>query len=388
MSLRETKIWLPVLAAVIIGWTLRSFFALETPCGSDSVPGELSSYNDELAHTQYTEFVLSHSKLPSQVEAISDSDAVANGRYEYYQPPLYYIVHAGILSVFREIGPTTISLSGRLLNVLLGFGLLLAFYLIARELSLSSIETAAGLIFLSLSGVLIRFQSIDSNDALFWLLSAGIFCSTARLSNHSAKIGVWLSFVLFATLALYTKLSTLILLPLPLILVFMRRGPRIIVYWTLSFLLIALLTLPIWLRNISDFGSLLPIEAGFGAAGWRVPELASLAFAIRSLVFPWSELWQGIVGSVIIIIPLTLFIFAKAAHQSRTGENDAVLHFGLLVTILAFLWLNTRYDQAESRYLFAAWPSLTLFVSRSVGSVLGLWILIAALLMPFLLFLL
>ena len=388
MIFLEKKVWPPILAAVIIGWALRLFFTIETPIGSDSVSGKLSSYNDELAHTHYTEYVIEHSKLPAQVEAITDSNALAKGRYEYYQPPLYYVLHAGLLTFLNEIGPKMIPLSGRLMNVLLSLGLLFAFYLMARELSLSSVETAAGLIFLALSGVLVRFQSIDSNDALFWLLSAGIFCSTARLSNHSAKAGGWFCFVLFATLALYTKLSALILLPLPLLLVFMRRGPRIIFYWTLSILLIVLLTLPVWLRNLSDFGSLIPLEAGFGTAGWRAPGLFSFAFALRSLIFPWTEFWQGMLGSFFIMIPLAVFIFAKAARQPQNGDNDAVIHFGLVLSLIAFLSLNTRYDQAESRYLFAAWPSLALMVSRSTGSVSGLWILIAVLLIPFLLFLL
>jgi 4-amino-4-deoxy-L-arabinose transferase-like glycosyltransferase len=388
MSLLNRSVWPPLLAAVIIGWTLRLFFALETPVGSDSVSGKLSSYNDEIAHIHYTEFVLDYSKLPAQVEAITDSNALSRGHFEYYQPPLYYIFHAGVQSLFGKITPVAVQLSGRLLNIFLGFALLFAFYFIAREISLSSVEAAAGLIFLSLSGVLIRFQSINSNDVLFWLFSAGIFWSAARLVNHGSRWSVWLSFILFSALALYTKLSALILLPLPLLLVFMRRGPRIMLYWILSILGIALLTLPVWLRNVSDFGSILPLEAGFGAAEWRVPDLNALTFAIRSLVFPWSEFWRGITGSVFIVIPLALFIFVKAAHQSRTNESDSVIHFGLLLTLLAFLWLNTRCDQAESRYLFAAWPSLTLLVSRSIGSALGLWILIAALLMPFLLFLL
>ncbi len=130
--------------------------------------------------------------------------------------------------------------------------------------------------------------------------------SAIRLGQKSdVSAAEWLLFGLLATLGLYTKLSILLLLPLPALALW--RSPRCLMPLASLYLFIVAATLPVWLRNLHEFGALLPLTAGFGTPAWRVPGPASAAFAFRSFIFPWWEFWRSAVG-LLFMAPLSLFL--------------------------------------------------------------------------------
>ena len=145
----------------------------------------------------------------------------------------------------------------------------------------------------------------------------------------------------------------------------------------------------VWWRNVHSFGSLLPLDAGFGAAHWRVPDLLSVSYAIRSFFFPWHELWRAAVG---LTLMAPLMLMACAAVVSRTQWHALwrapVLIAALILTFIAYLGLNLRYDQAEARYLFAAWPALAVLLSLPLRTQAARWVLVVASLLPYALMLL
>lgn len=382
------KAWLPAGFALIIGLTLRIYFAVAVPIAGESKPGELSSYNDEIAHAGYTDFLLKHHALPAQVEPIDAPGALQRGSFENYQPPLYYLLHSLTAALWMERDFKSIVLTGRFISILFGILLIPVFLLIARELQLSSAAIAAGLVFLSISGILIRFQAACTNDSLFWLLIGISYWIALRLQHSERHFRYWMLFTAVVSLALYTKLSALLLIPLPLLIVLRRKSSAKLLHWGIALGCIILLTLPVWIRNLNDFGGLLPLHAGFGSPAWRMPALSSMLFSFRSLIFPWSEFWQGIIGIILISIPFIIILFFRYRNSPGQRIGFDIFSFGFVLTFIAFLWLNLQYDQAESRYLFAAWPAFALFVSRSARSVSDLWLLNGALLLPFLLFLL
>jgi len=378
---------LPACFALIIGFSFRIFFAVSTPIGSESTPGELSSYNDEIAHANYTLYLLDKHTLPSQIEPIDEPGALERGSFENYQPPLYYIIHSVVASLFSDQTFESIVLSGRVLSIFFGVSLLLVFILVARVCQFTPIEIAAGLIFLSLSCVLIRFQAASTNDTLFWLLTGAVYWAVLKLERSELRIQDWLLFTLLASAALYTKLSALLLLPLPLLIIFQKRDFQKLLNWGYSVFLILILTIPIWIRNISEFGGILPLHAGFGRSEWRILAFESILFSYRSLIFPWTEFWQGIIGLMLISVPLIAVAVLFYRNKTEQSGRFNIFQFGFLITLVAFIWLNLQYDQAEFRYFFAAWPALAVLVSKSANSVSGLWFLNCAFLIPFLLFL-
>lgn len=381
--LRSPPLWIALAAGLI----LRLFLILWTPVGGDAEPGKLSSYNDEIAHAKYVHYVLHYRTLPSHEESIQEPGALQRGLYEYYQPPLYYVFVAMVADTLdcREL--TRIVLLGRVLNSLLFIALLWLFIWLSRALHQTALETTSGMMFLSLSGVLVRFTSIATNDALFWLLVGGVFISLIHLSRNPKSLWSLCAFSCLTAAALYTKLTALFVLPLLVVSVWQRLSRDVL--WKISgtFALIALITLPIWNRNILMFGSWLPLTSGFGESAWRIPGLDFLSYAARSFLFPWSEYWGGLIGLPLLLVPTVFFISRILVARSwKILYTYRVFIWSGLLIMCAFLWLNMRYDQAEARYLFAAWPALSLLLATSIRTRNQQWFFLSALLVPYLLF--
>jgi len=241
----------------------------------------------------------------------------------------------------------------------------------------------------ALNGIFVRFTSTAGNDPMFWLAVGGMLLFALRIHGDPGNWRAWAGFALCAVLGIYTKLATLIVMPVLLLEPLGLRSRRALLNALLLLSLIALCTLPIWWRNVHEFGSVVPLGAGFGQPAWRFPTLSSLAFAVRSFVFPWTEYWKSI-GGMVLMLP-ALYVLARGCIL-RSGWRILVEHkpVGLLMVaaIVSFLWLNLRYDQAESRYLCAAWPSLIMLGIGKRNTQQGLWLLFVVLLLPYVLFVL
>ncbi len=383
------RIAIPLSIALVAGIILRIYFALATPIASEAVAGHLSSYNDELAHGHYALHLLETGRLPQNIESIETEGALNRGHFENYQPPLYYLLVAGLSTTLGKSSLSGIILVGRFLNVILFLGILGLFVLIGRELALPSVAISSGVMFLSLSGVMVRFSSTATNEALFWLFGS-IMLWTALKIMHS---GLWFAstavFFASSVAALYTKLTAILLLPLLALVLLKQRNARMIFLVSMTYVLIAIVTLPLWFRNLHEFGSVFPLAAGFGAPQSAIPGFGFLTYALRSFVFPWQEFWQGWIG-LALMLPFFLYLIVSAADKrtSRTLVREPVLSVALLLTCVAFLWLNFRYHQAEARYLFAAWPVVALLFTGMADRVRAPLLLLVVLLLPYALFLL
>ncbi len=380
---------IPLITALVIGLALRLYFAVATPIGSASQPLRLSSYNDELAHGNYALHVLKTGKLPIAVESVEAEGALDRGQFENYQPPLYYQITAGLSALLGQKNLNGVVLAGRFLNVAL-FALLLAVFIaIARALNIPALAKTSALIFLALNGVMIRFSSTATNEVLFWLLGGLTIWSALTAWNTRLTFRSAILFALFSTVALYTKLTAILLLPLLLLFLWRDRGRRTLLIIAAAYAIILLVTIPLWLRNVYEFGALVPVAAGFGQPHSDQAGLLFVLFVARSFVFPWWEFWQGWIG-LILMLPLLGWWIASAASSSsrKVVWRQPILVTSLLAAVAGFVWLNLRYDQAEARYLFAAWPVLALLASGSDDKLKRQWLLIACLLLPYGLFIL
>jgi hypothetical protein len=379
----------PVVVALAAGFALRLYLAFATPVGGASVPGKLSSYNDELAHVHYIERVAQTGKLPSHVESIQGDNALAEGHYENYQPPLYYVGGAKLARVFGFHGTDQFTWAGRLINLPLFAALLMLWLAIGAEARLKSAHVDGALIFLALSGIAVRFTSTASNDTLFWVIAGAMIWTALRMWNAETSGRHLLLFALLAVAGLYTKLTVLLLLPLPLLMLWKSRHLGLIIGLLLMYGFIGIVTGPLWMRNVAEFGSWMPLNAGFGAPEYAIPPWEAVTYAIRSFVFPWSEFWRGWMG-LALMLPAVLLMALSAVSPPiwRSWRTQPVTPVALALAFLAFVWLNVQYRQAEARYLFAAWPALAMMVSQPVrDSEGGLWLFLIALLLPYGMFL-
>lgn len=382
---RRTALPQPLLFALIIGFCLRIIFAVCTPVSGESEAGRLSTYNDEPAHVNYILHIQQSGALPVYEGSISEG-GVMNTHYENYQPPLYYLAVAGITGLLGIRDLNGVTRTARFLNVLLFAALLWIYKCIINSVKLNHTAALPGWLFLLLGGVFVRFSSTATNDVLFWLIAGGIVCIMLRMLRQSSRAADLILLTALLILGLYTKLSILLLLPLPLLAVSKSNHLQRVAGIFVSYSIIFLFTIPLWRRNIVDFGSLLPLEAGFGPSEFSFPAVSFLQYSLRSFIFPWSEFWRGWTGLLFILIPLAFFaVFIIRERTWRPVLENSIFLFTLSAALLAFLWLNCRYDQAEGRYLYLAWPVLCFLLSGTSVKQYKLWGLAGGMLVPYLL---
>jgi hypothetical protein len=377
----------PLIVALVIGALLRIAFIMATPLSGPSVAGHLSAFNDEAAHANFAWYILQTHSLPGYSEPITAPGALERGEFEFYQSPLYYLGLAGLGALFQAQTISDLVMMGRMANALLAILLFVMLTGIARLLEAERRQIEPALIFVALSGVFVRFTATAGNDPLFWLVAAALTAVTLRMRRDGVRVRCLFVFTAVLALGLYVKLTALALAPLVLF-GFPRLSLRAIgsalAVWTAA----AFMTLPLWLHNLGTFGSLLPLAAGFGTPIWRVPGPMSLLYAVRSFIFPWSEFWRGGLGALLMAPFAILYIFALLRGGAARLVRQPVLMGALALVAASFLYLNLRYDQAEARYLFAAWPALALPLAGGVFATFrARWGLLAALLCPFLLLL-
>jgi hypothetical protein len=379
------RLWsAPVLLAVICGLVLRIVLSLLTPIGGESVPGMLSSYNDELAHANYAMHILQTHSLPGQVESIQRQGALARGYYENYQPPVYYLLLAGTASLISVRDLNGVVLLARFLGILFTLILGMLFWRICLAAKISGSLGASGVIFIALSGVFVRFTSVVGNESLFWIFAGAMILISIRIVRDGLRPAHWMTFAALGCLAIYTKFTAILLLPLPALVLARGLNPRVAFSLAGMYGLILVCVFPLGLRNYYEFGSVLPLNAGFGEPAWRIPNFAAALYAVRSFVFPWSEFWNGWLG-LLFMLPYGLLGLWALLHRNgwHSLQSQPVLFAALVIAFASFLWLNTRYNQAEGRYLFAAWPSIIVGLSGNSVSRMSLWLLLLFLLLPY-----
>lgn len=365
-----------LLLALLCGLLLRTFLACEVPTGFESVHRGLSWYNDEKAHLNYVTHLATKRAFPVQTKSVKDSGAFARGDFEYYQPPLAYLVQAPAWLAGEAFRPGTGWLAARLLEVFVAFLTLLAARSLAERLAPGTGEAVAWMLALhpgfAYQGVLV------SNDPLFWLLSVLFLLVVVELPRHGPT---WLLAPLTAALLL-TKSSAIVLLPLPFIaltppLVDDFR-PRKLLPATLALALGILAAAPWYFRNLQVYGSIFALEIGHGAPYdlhstlTNIPVLKMMTlYFLGSLWFPMDQMLS------MRLVPRILETFACAAWilpvfverlRARASAIAPLLWAALVLGLLAFVPYAVRYCQSEARLLFQLLPAFTALWAVSCGA--------------------
>lgn len=335
-------------------------------------------------------------------------------RYEFHQPPLYYILAAVVYKLFAgRLLPL------RLLSVLLGCCLLWVAYHIVKEIFPEDEALALGTTaFVAFVPMHIAMTAAVNNDTLAELILAGIMwmlvryvklvrwsdgqmvgwskeapdhltkdhLTTGPMGRPTERIGQFIWLGVLMGLGLLTKITTLVAIPLALAAILVREGwlERIRRYLlsAICFLLPALLlALPWFVRNALFYGSL--DIWGLGrhdaivvgqprTAEWLAqfgPTKLAKDFVFTSFKSFWAQFgWMGILVDeriylilallcAVVGLGLVLFVIRNVRQRMLTSSQRmalGILVLSSLFTLLSYLWYNLTFVQHQGRYLFPA----------------------------------
>ena len=374
-----------VLALILVAYLgVGTLYAVKTPAWQ--VP-------DEPAHYNYVRFVAKGRGLPvlqsgdydpAYLERIKaarfpPSMPIDSIRYEFWQPPLYYILAAPI---YLATGGSLLAL--RLFSVVLGGFVVVLAFLIVRRFAPGSPALALGsAAFVAFVPQHVAMMAGAQNDGVAELLLALIVLQMLNLELQTRR-SKWGRLGLTLGLALLTKGTIYLAAPLVAVAIWLKyrsQSPRddrqLVKRGVLAFGPALVLVLPWWIRNVAAYGwpdliasirhdavvmgQTTPAEwiARFGLGGYLRD------FAVTTFHSFWGQFgWMGVpmndryylVLAVCSLVVLVGLLWYLAHHARITFQKPGFWLLGawILFAALAYVGYNVKYVQFQGRYLFPA----------------------------------
>lgn len=378
-----------VLTAAIL---LRIGLMLAVPFGP-VVEHRLEGLNDEPAHLNYVRYLVEHRSLPVQTGHVRDPGAFERGDFEYYQPPLYYLLCAPLVAIAGERWALLLC---RALSVAFA---LLSLPVLSRVLGLLGLgpaERRAGVAFAALLPVHAYFSSLVSNDSLCWLMALLItqeLLTRVRGADDDRRtvarggmeadlrLGVLLG------LGMLTKSAIVLFYPVAILVYAMlqsRTRDRLGFAGAALAIGTSLLIAGPWsMRNIALYGSPFALEVGFGppeSDRWSLlAQGGAVAGTVRSFWMPMHSLAGDpaifalrALGAVLV----TLHAIAALAFLARRRPLDRALLAGLLLfglVVAGHVALNLRWGESEGRFLLPALGPLVFLMVAPAFALAARW---------------
>jgi 4-amino-4-deoxy-L-arabinose transferase-like glycosyltransferase len=377
---------------------------------------------DEPAHYNYVDHVARTGTLPIlqpgdwdydllerlKHNRFTSNERVDSLRYEGWQPPLYYLLAAQVYRAAPADSQLARIQSLRAFDIALGAAILLVAYLVAREvfrpaspgpprphsLTPPLSEALALAVPIAMVGVpmFTAMSAAITNDALANVLAALLTLALVRLVDRPATTRSALLLGVLLGLALLTKLSLVVFVPLGLAAMATgawrrRQAARHLAHLALLALAVMFVVLAPWLIRqglIYGWDDLLASkrhevvvvgQPRFSGLSWEYVRHWTTTF-FHSF---WAQFgWMGIPatdwlyrtwGAVTLAACAGLFVRTARAMGGRAKPRSvdprpallAALCIGMLVAILYY---NLAFEQAQGRYLFPALPAIcTLLVA-------------------------
>jgi 4-amino-4-deoxy-L-arabinose transferase-like glycosyltransferase len=406
-SWKQPTRWL-LPAIILVYLILGMLYALYTPAWQAP---------DEPAHYNYVQYLAEQHHFPilkagdypaAYLEEIKAARfppemSITPIRYEFHQPPLYYLLAVPIFGVF---GGALLAL--RLLSVALGAVLLLVVFWVVSELAPRRLALTLGAVaFVAFLPMHLALTAAANNDLLAELILALILLLTIRYVKDSAApqgVGranqLLLLLGITTGLGLITKSSVYVTLPLVLLAIIIRHlwldkePPPITgtIKAAALFLLPALaMAMPWWMRNIALYGGLDflglvrhdqvvagQLRTADFVAQYGPGQLVRDFFATSFRSF-WGQFgWMGVlldvrlyqVMAILSVLALVGFLLwaARMWRQRRVFPNwqwaaGGLLALSGLFTLVSYVWYNTSFLQHQGRYLFPALVPISLAVA-------------------------
>jgi len=408
----------PLVAILVLYITMGLAYAALTP---------LWEAPDEPAHYNYVRYLIEHRRLPvlqaadydfAYLERIKAARfppdmSISPIRYEFHQPPLYYLIGALLAAPLPENWQP---MALRLFSVMLGAVFLyVAFWVVTEIFPARPVWALGATAFAAFVPMHVAMTASVNNDTLAELFLALVLLMLVRRLGGQYTVN-WrgdLRLGLLIGLALVTKTTAYVAVPLAVIALFgeavlLGKAPpdggqstaglpwRNALVSLIRVLSLALLIgLPWFVRNSLTYGGLdilglirhnsimleQPHTADWLARlGWPGLIMEFLVTTFRSF---WAQFgWMGILVDERIYMALALFcvlaglgciMFFFRTFKALTVPQRwclGLLAISFLFTFLAYLWYNVQFVQHQGRYLFPALVAISVFFA------LGIWTLL------------
>jgi hypothetical protein len=366
---------------------------------------------DEPAHFNYVRYIWDEGRLPvlkmgdyphEYLEAIKSRRfppdmPIDPIRYEFHQPPLYYLIAALVYGAVGDIPQSALAL--RFLSITFGAAFLWVCYRLFRlvfpqdgALALLAVGFAATV------PMHVALSAAANNDGLSNLLLVStvvLMLRAVRAEPEGRAVAsrrwIWAGIVM--GLAMLAKSSTYVAIPMGL-LVIVAHGWRKSAVRARAVRALALfgpallLNLPWYIRNALTYGGVdvlglqrhnaivlgQPTTAEWVARmGWGGVARELIATTFRSF---WAQFgWMGVIVDTriyqalalvcgLIFVGFLLYLLRAAANRHLLTlfqwKALGVLGFWLLLTGAAYLWYNAQFVQHQGRYFFPALPAIAL----------------------------
>ncbi|MDH7488121.1 MAG: glycosyltransferase family 39 protein [Anaerolineae bacterium] len=415
------------LAVILIVYVLTAgLYALRTPLWQNP---------DEPAHFNYIRYIWEEQQLPvlqmgdyphAYLEDIKarrfpPDMSIAPIRYEFHQPPLYYLIAAPVYGLAGSIPLTTgaqgvIAALGaptkwgwplpaqvmalRFLSIAFGVGFLVICYRLAHLIFpddhlLALLATG----FAATIPMHVAMSAAVNNDSLANLLLAlaVLLMLKAMRAEGSRAVRTWVWTGVVAGLAMLAKSSTYVAIPLALAAIAMtpgRSARSLAVRAVMVFGPALALNLPWYIRNAVVYGGVdvlglqrhgeivlgQPTTAEWVARmgrGGLAREFIATTFRSFWAQFGWmgvlvdQRIYQALaLVSLLAVAGLCLFLLRAAANRGMLSgfrwKALGLLALWLGLTGAAYLWYNAQFVQHQGRYLFPAMPAIALGMALGV----------------------
>ncbi len=278
--------------------------------------------------------------------------------YEAYQPPLYYVVAAGLfgaLTAGATFSPEP-ALPGagllvlRLLSVLAGvLTVLFAYRFFAEIRELSRADRLLATLFSAFLPTFVGLTATVNNDA-FVVLFSTLCLYFAVKQRGERRAAFWSGF--WAGMALLTKMNALILIPVVLLLVLRRQDApgALRLRWAVVFLSAwAVGAALLAVRNFMLYGHVLVLNPG-APMQWHF-SFSSLIWALRNLAwsfwFAFGRTYEVVLPAPVYVIVVGLFLlFALAGWKNVLSARSALpgnIFFAVSIATFASLYYTFSY---------------------------------------------
>ena len=359
-----------------IALAIRLFFVLVTPY-VDTTVHRIQGLNDEPAHFNYVKYVAVHHAFPVQIGTVKDPGAFERNDFEYYQPPLYYVIGAALCNV---VGMNAGFRWCRFFSFLCGIFTVVLVGLITRQASADRTIARCSVLFAALLPVHAYFSALVSNDSLSWLLAALIIYELvsagppARLQSlpwlTTMRLAAWLA------AGMLTKSSTLFLFGIVAgyfaIGWFTNRNRGVVIRGLLALGIAALIAAPWYVRDLQIYHSLFALNMGFGPPVRNLTSLKSIAgFVMRTVHYFWYPMQNlrtgssgvkmlGALGGLIVLAhgaAAAWYLFWKRPQP----YGSMLLTTVLLFAAAAYVSLNISHSEPEARFLLPGFAAIAFY---------------------------
>ncbi|MBN1601916.1 MAG: hypothetical protein JW915_09915 [Chitinispirillaceae bacterium] len=372
------------LIIVIIGVSIlfRLFILVVAPCGATVLYG-IEGLNDEPAHLNYVRYLATQRSFPVQTESTRSPEAFVHNVFEYYQPPLYYLMCA---SVYPLAGENGILYWGRAFSFLFGIATLLIMVNILKMIGIQGRLLILAVTFASFQLSHVYFCSMLSNDSLSWLISMLIVNLMVRKTMRISRglcFDIWIGVLL--ALGMLVKSSTAIFFPVYImLLLYEYKTYRKIPLKQIGIITGAIFVVAPWyMRNYLLYNSIFAFEIGFGPPGISSLHLGNIHTALNATVrfffFPMQHVPVTFVFKLVNYAGVALVvahISMISVHIVKLLRTDLVYRIALLIVGLAvcsYVMLLTKWFNAEGRYLFSGFGPMVMLLFPVHVEKIRLW---------------